>query len=92
MATIVWCGVFSFVILKVIDAVLGLRINDKGKTEGLDLVLHDERGYNFQSTEQGGCRRARKRPFLILPGLDFNSRAKSCSNQMELRIELAQPL
>ncbi|MCZ6525854.1 MAG: hypothetical protein O6928_04750 [Gammaproteobacteria bacterium] len=53
MATIVWCGVFSFVILKVIDAVLGLRVNDKGETEGLDLVQHDECGYNFQSTEQG---------------------------------------
>lgn len=47
VATIVWCGVFSFVILKVLDAVLGLRVNDKGKTEGLDVVLHDERGYNF---------------------------------------------
>jgi len=47
VATIVWCGVFSFVILKVFDAVLGLRVNDEDETEGLDLVLHDERGYNF---------------------------------------------
>lgn len=47
VATIIWCGGFSFIILKVLDAVIGLRVNDEEETEGLDLVLHDERGYNF---------------------------------------------
>ncbi|MEX2524157.1 MAG: ammonium transporter [Gammaproteobacteria bacterium] len=47
VATIVWCGVISFVILKVLDRVLGLRVTPEQETEGLDLVLHQEKGYNF---------------------------------------------
>jgi Amt family ammonium transporter len=47
IATIVWCGVFSIIIFKVLDAVIGLRVTDDEETEGLDLVLHDERGYNL---------------------------------------------
>ena len=47
LATIVYDGVLSFIILKVIDAVIGLRVSEEEETEGLDLVLHDERGYNL---------------------------------------------
>ena len=47
MATIVWCGVITYVIFKVLDAVIGLRVTEEEETEGLDLVLHDERGYNM---------------------------------------------
>ena len=47
IATAVWCGVISYVLLKVLDATLGLRVTEEEETEGLDLVLHDERGYNF---------------------------------------------
>jgi Amt family ammonium transporter len=47
VATIVWCGVISFLLLKVLDKVIGLRVTPEEETEGLDLVLHDERGYNF---------------------------------------------
>ncbi|MFQ5661033.1 MAG: ammonium transporter [Gammaproteobacteria bacterium] len=47
LATMAWCGVFTFIILKVLDGVIGLRVNSEEETEGLDLVLHDERGYNF---------------------------------------------
>jgi Amt family ammonium transporter len=46
-ATIVYCGVVSFILLKIIDAVIGLRVTDEQEQEGLDLVLHDEMGYNF---------------------------------------------
>jgi Amt family ammonium transporter len=46
-ATVVYCGVVSFVLLKVIDAVIGLRVNVEQEQEGLDLVLHDEQGYNL---------------------------------------------
>lgn len=42
-----WCGVISFILLKVLDATIGLRVSTEEETEGLDLVLHDERGYNF---------------------------------------------
>ncbi len=47
VATIVWCGVLSFVIFKVVDAVVGLRPSEEQEIEGLDIVLHDERGYNL---------------------------------------------
>jgi ammonium transporter, Amt family len=45
IATTVYTGVVSFVILKVLDAVMGLRVSEEQETEGLDLALHDERGY-----------------------------------------------
>ena len=44
--TLVFSGVLTFVILKVVDAVVGLRVTPEQETEGLDLVLHDERAYN----------------------------------------------
>lgn len=47
LVTIIWCGVVSFVILKVLDAVMGLRVNEEQETEGLDLSQHNERGYNL---------------------------------------------
>jgi Amt family ammonium transporter len=45
--TIVYCGIASFGILKVVDAVVGLRVDEEEETLGLDLSLHDERGYNL---------------------------------------------
>ena len=47
MATVVYCGVVSFIILKVLDSVVGLRVDEQDEQEGLDLVLHDEQGYNL---------------------------------------------
>jgi ammonium transporter, Amt family len=47
VATALWCGIVSFVLLKGLDAIIGLRVNNEQETEGLDLVLHDERGYNL---------------------------------------------
>jgi Amt family ammonium transporter len=44
--TIVFTGVLTFVILKIIDAVIGLRVTPEQESEGLDLALHDERAYN----------------------------------------------
>ena len=46
-ATIIYCGGVSFIILKVLDSVIGLRVSDEEEQEGLDLVLHDEQGYNL---------------------------------------------
>ncbi|MCH7767577.1 MAG: ammonium transporter [Nitrospinae bacterium] len=45
--TIVYCGIASYAILKVVDAVVGLRVDEEEETLGLDLSLHDERGYNL---------------------------------------------
>jgi Amt family ammonium transporter len=47
IATFVYCAVISWVLLKVIDAVIGLRVSADEETQGLDIVLHDETGYNL---------------------------------------------
>ena len=41
-ATVVYSGVASFVLLKIIDAVIGLRVSKEVEIEGLDLNLHGE--------------------------------------------------
>jgi len=46
-ATFVYCAVVTWIILKVVDVVVGLRVNEDQETEGLDIVLHDETGYNI---------------------------------------------
>jgi Amt family ammonium transporter len=47
LATFVYTGIMSYAILKLVDMILGLRIDGDSETQGLDLVLHDERGYNL---------------------------------------------
>jgi Amt family ammonium transporter len=47
VATAAWSGVLTFVILKVLDVLIGLRVTTEEETEGLDIVLHDETGYNL---------------------------------------------
>jgi len=42
LATIIWSGVASFIILKVIDATIGLRVSKQVEIEGLDINLHGE--------------------------------------------------
>lgn len=44
-ATVIYAGVVSFIILKLVDLALGLRVSEDAEMEGLDLALHDERGY-----------------------------------------------
>ena len=46
-ATLIYTGVVSFILLKVLDMVIGLRVSEEQETQGLDLSLHDERGYNL---------------------------------------------
>jgi Amt family ammonium transporter len=45
--TVVFTGVLTWVLLKIVDAVMGLRVTAEEETLGLDLALHDERGYNL---------------------------------------------
>lgn len=45
--TVVYTALVTLVILKVIDLVMGLRVSDEEETIGLDLALHNERGYNL---------------------------------------------
>jgi len=46
-ATALWSGVITYVLLKASDAVVGMRVTSEEETEGLDTVLHNEKGYNF---------------------------------------------
>ncbi|MEZ5541081.1 MAG: ammonium transporter [Pseudomonadota bacterium] len=47
IATFVYCAILTWILLKLIDAVIGLRVTSDQETEGLDIVLHDEVGYNL---------------------------------------------
>ena len=47
VATAVWSGVVTYVLLKVCDGVVGMRVAAEEETEGLDTVLHNEKGYNL---------------------------------------------
>ena len=44
--TVLWTGIGSYVILKVIGAVIGLRVDQQDEIEGPDLSQHGERGYH----------------------------------------------
>ncbi len=44
---VVWCGIGSFVLFKIIDAVIGLRVTSDQEREGLDIAEHGERAYNM---------------------------------------------
>ena len=44
-ATLVYSAVGTFVILKIINAVIGLRLSEQQETEGLDVSLHGEEGF-----------------------------------------------
>jgi ammonium transporter, Amt family len=45
-ATIAWCGTLTWILLKLIDLLVGLRVSDEQETEGLDLSQHGERAYS----------------------------------------------
>ena len=43
VATVVYSGVASLILLMVTKALVGLRVNEEEEREGLDVVLHGER-------------------------------------------------
>lgn len=47
VATFAYTAVVSWILLKLVDATIGLRVDDELESVGLDLVLHDERGYDL---------------------------------------------
>lgn len=47
VAVTIWCAVLCFIILKLIDKTIGLRVSIDEEIEGLDIVLHNERGYTL---------------------------------------------
>ena len=46
-AVAVWSGVVSYLALRVTDALVGMRVAPEEETEGLDTVLHNEKGYSL---------------------------------------------
>jgi Amt family ammonium transporter len=46
VATVVFTAVVTYVILKLVGAVLGLRVDEDQETQGLDITMHEERGYD----------------------------------------------
>ena len=45
IVTAAWSGLFSYMILKTLDNLLGLRVTSDEEVQGLDNVLHEETGY-----------------------------------------------
>ncbi|MCE5987983.1 ammonium transporter [Pseudomonas sp. 5FOS] len=45
--TVVYTAIVTYVILKVLDLVMGLRVSEEEESVGLDLAQHNERGYNL---------------------------------------------
>jgi Amt family ammonium transporter len=43
VVTLVWSGVMTYIILKVVDVTIGLRVSAEDEREGLDVSLHGER-------------------------------------------------
>jgi Amt family ammonium transporter len=47
LVTVVYSGVLSFVLLKLVDMVIGLRAGEQAERIGLDLIDHRETGYTL---------------------------------------------
>jgi ammonium transporter, Amt family len=47
LVTLIWAAVISYIILKVIEKTMGLRVSLEDETEGLDITSHGERGYHM---------------------------------------------
>ena len=45
--TLLWSGLGSAILFKVVDVILGLRVTQEEEREGLDLTDHGERAYNY---------------------------------------------
>ncbi|MDA1075407.1 MAG: ammonium transporter, partial [Proteobacteria bacterium] len=46
-ATLVYTSIATFIILKLVDVIIGLRVSDEEESMGLDVSLHNETGYNL---------------------------------------------
>ena len=47
LATVAFTAIVTFVILKLVGVLLGLRVSEEQEIEGLDIVMHEERGYDI---------------------------------------------
>lgn len=47
VAVLAWTVVATFIILKVVNLLVGLRVDEQQETQGLDITQHEETGYNM---------------------------------------------
>jgi len=47
LTVLVWSGVVTFIVFKLIDMTMGLRVSEEQEREGLDVASHGERAYNM---------------------------------------------
>ncbi len=47
VVTFIYVSVYTFVILKIVDLIIGLRVDEESELIGLDYTQHRESGYNF---------------------------------------------
>ena len=46
-ATVIYTAVLTFIIIKIVDAITGMRVSEEDEATGLDIILHDEKGYDL---------------------------------------------
>lgn len=46
-ATLIYTAVLTYIVLKIVNGLTGLRVTQEEESVGLDIVLHDERGYDM---------------------------------------------
>lgn len=47
VSVLVYTAVITWILLKIVDVLVGLRISPEDETEGLDISAHEERGYDI---------------------------------------------
>jgi len=47
VATVAWSVILTYIILKLVAGISGLRVSTDRENEGLDITSHGERGYNL---------------------------------------------
>jgi Amt family ammonium transporter len=48
--TVCYTGVLTFIILELVDAMVGLRVREQEEKVGLDMAIHNERAYNLMKS------------------------------------------
>ena len=47
LVTLVYSGILTFILVKIVDAMVGIRVTAEDESTGLDIALHNERGFNL---------------------------------------------
>jgi len=47
VSTLVYTAIMTYIILKIVQMITGLRVSEDEETQGLDIIDHEERGYNM---------------------------------------------